>query len=368
MKRILLTTISIQFVFYTGIAQQAAQYTQYMVNPYLMNPALSSVEDMIDIKTGYRSQWVGFKQNYVDENQTSIVTSPTTVAPRTMYLSGHAPIGKPHMARHFVSEAQNWFGVGGKVVYDQTGPSTWGSYMVSGTYNMGIIKPKSSGVNKYGGLRMSAGMFIGFQQYSLDWDKLNFANDLGEPLRGANTGNVTQFMPDASLGIWLYNEKVFFGLSGDHIFGNKINYPITNDVRNQNGTLARHYFATGGINYSVNNQLTWSPSVLMKFTTNAPLSIDFNNKIVYEDNYFIGLSYRHLDAISVLVGAVLNDDYEFAYSYDFTTTDIRTFGNAAATHEITLGYRIQFKPIEINPVDHQSQHSGHYKGKKRRYR
>ena len=32
--------------------QQAAQFTQYMVNPYLMNPALSSVEDMIDIKAG----------------------------------------------------------------------------------------------------------------------------------------------------------------------------------------------------------------------------------------------------------------------------------------------------------------------------
>ena len=61
MKRILLIVFSVQFVFCTAIAQQAAQYTQYMVNPYLMNPALSSVEDMIDIKTGYRTQWVGFQ-------------------------------------------------------------------------------------------------------------------------------------------------------------------------------------------------------------------------------------------------------------------------------------------------------------------
>ena len=109
---------------------------------------------------------------------------------------------------------------------------------------------------------MSAGMFLGFQQYSLDWDKLMFADDLGEPLRGANTGNVTQFMPDASIGVWLYNEKVFFGLSGDHIFGNRINFPISNDQRDQNGTLARHYFATGGVNYSINEQFTWSPSVI----------------------------------------------------------------------------------------------------------
>ncbi len=368
MKRTLLIVFAILFVFGGTTAQQAAQYTQFMVNPYLMNPALSSVEDMIDIKTGYRSQWVGFKQTNLGDNTKNTVTSSDAIAPRTMYLTGHAPVGKPHMARHFVSEAQNWFGVGGKVVYDQTGPSSWGSYMVSGTYNMGIIKPKSSGVNKHGGLRMSTGMFLGFQQYSLDWDKLRFADDDGEPLRGGNSGNVTQLMPDASIGVWLYNEKVFFGLSGDHIFGNRINFPISNDKRNQNATLARHYFATGGVNYSINEQLVWSPSVLMKFTANAPLSIDLNNKFVYEDNYFVGISYRHLDALSVVAGLVFNDDYEFAYSYDFTTTDIRRYGNAAATHEITLGYRIQFKSIEINPEDHQPRHSGHYKGKKRRYR
>ena len=95
--------------------------------------------------------WVSNKTT-LSENSNGMITSSDAIAPRTMYLTGHAPVGKPHMARHFVSEAQNWFGVGGKVVYDQTGPSSWGSYMVSGTYNMGIIKPKSSGVNKYGGL------------------------------------------------------------------------------------------------------------------------------------------------------------------------------------------------------------------------
>ena len=95
------------------------------------------------------------------------------VAPKTYYVSGHTPIGKPHAVMHYVTEAKSWFGVGGKAVYDQTGPTSWGSYMVSGTYNMALIKPKGSGIYTKGGLRMSAGLFIGVQQYSLNWESVN---------------------------------------------------------------------------------------------------------------------------------------------------------------------------------------------------
>ncbi len=345
-------------------AQQSAQYTQYMVNPYLMNPALASVEDMVDIKTGYRAQWVGFNQNEVAADQATIVNTGQVVAPRTMYVSGHSPIGKPHAVMHYVTEAKSWFGAGGKVVYDKTGPTSWGSYMVSGTYNMALIKPKGSGIYTKGGLRMSAGFFVGFQQYSLNWDQLTFANDLGEPLRGSNSGTVNKFMPDATLGLWLYNEKLFFGLSGNHLFGNRISYNLVNDDRIEDGTLARHVFMTGGINQKLTEELVWTPSVLMKFTPGAPLSIDVNNKVTYNKSYWAGLTYRHLDALSIAVGAIITYNYEIAYSYDFTTTDIRTFGKAAATHEITLGYRIAPKPQSMNAEDHNWGHQGHYKKKK----
>lgn len=349
-------------------AQQSAQYTQYMVNPYLMNPALASADNRIDIKTGYRAQWVGFNQNEVAADQAGVNNTGQVVAPRTMYVSGHSPVGRPNSVMGYVTEATTWFGVGGKVMYDKTGPTSWGSYMVSGTYNMGIIKPKGSGKYTRGGLRMSVGAFVGVQQYSLDWNQLTFANDAGEPLRGANTGTVTEFMPDATLGLWIYNESFFIGLSGDHLFGNKIDIKSSLD-RDKTGALARHAFLTTGIHQKITDELDWSPSVLLKFTPSAPLSVDINNKITYNKSYWAGLSYRHLDALSIAVGAVITDNYEVAYSYDFTTSDVRTYGGAAATHEITLGYRILPTPKSMNAEDHNHGHTGkkkHKKGVRRR--
>ena len=64
---------SIQFLF----AQQRPQYTQYVLNNYIINPALSGIENYTDVKISSRDQWVGLNG-----------------APRTMYLTVHSPIGK----------------------------------------------------------------------------------------------------------------------------------------------------------------------------------------------------------------------------------------------------------------------------------
>src|SRR6476620_2323445 len=59
------------------MAQQRPHYTQYILNEYILNPALSGVEYYVDLKVSTRDQWVGL-----------------TGAPKTSYLSIHGPIGK----------------------------------------------------------------------------------------------------------------------------------------------------------------------------------------------------------------------------------------------------------------------------------
>ena len=53
------------------LAQQQAQYSQYMNNNYILNPGATGVEDYIDVKLSYRTQWTGLEG-----------------APKTYYLSG----------------------------------------------------------------------------------------------------------------------------------------------------------------------------------------------------------------------------------------------------------------------------------------
>src|SRR5215204_7024395 len=60
-----------------GHSQQRPHYTQYILNNYILNPALSGIENYTDVKISGRDQWAGLQG-----------------APRTMYLSIHAPLGK----------------------------------------------------------------------------------------------------------------------------------------------------------------------------------------------------------------------------------------------------------------------------------
>ena len=58
-------------------AQQKPEYTQYILNNYILNPALTGIENYTDVKISHRHQWVGLQD-----------------APVTTYLTIHKPIGK----------------------------------------------------------------------------------------------------------------------------------------------------------------------------------------------------------------------------------------------------------------------------------
>src|SRR3954471_12637357 len=58
-------------------AQQKPHYTQYILNQYILNPALTGIENYTDIKVSHRQQWAGIDG-----------------APVTTYLTAHTPLGK----------------------------------------------------------------------------------------------------------------------------------------------------------------------------------------------------------------------------------------------------------------------------------
>src|SRR5688572_1569518 len=61
----------------TCFAQQRPHYTQYILNQYILNPALTGIENYTDLKISTRDQWVGLQG-----------------APKTSYLTVHGPLGK----------------------------------------------------------------------------------------------------------------------------------------------------------------------------------------------------------------------------------------------------------------------------------
>ena len=60
-KLFLLVTSVLAFSEFTN-AQQRPHYTQYILNQYILNPALSGIENYTDVKVSHRVQWQGLSE------------------------------------------------------------------------------------------------------------------------------------------------------------------------------------------------------------------------------------------------------------------------------------------------------------------
>ena len=82
--------------------QQTEHYTQYQFNQFAFNPAVAGTKACIDIRTGYRFQWVGIDG-----------------APETGFVNAHGPL-------YFSKKRRNSFGpksgIGAMVSRDAFGP------------------------------------------------------------------------------------------------------------------------------------------------------------------------------------------------------------------------------------------------------
>jgi len=364
MKKILLG-LGVCLASSVGFSQQLFQTTQFMVNPYTLNPALAGSEDFLDIKAGYRKQWTGF-----EESDGYISDAGGSVSPTTTYLSAHSALGHSHEyyrdPRH---ERQNFHGVGGFVLSDKLAGISRTSGYLSYSFNMRLLAPRNGGGSMYGfngrdkkiGVRMVIGAHLGFIQQKIDASVLRDYTSLSnggvntDPLLGEYSPD---WAPDASLGTWIYSNYFYAGLAVRRVLGNDLDYNVestTGDDITSNFTLSRHYNVMGGYKFFMSETFLIEPSMIVKLEkslryTSADLNVLFTYDNTFTNNRsggrsggdvhaFTGITYRTGSALAFLVGGVFLDRYEVAYSFDLSTNRLRKFENG--THEITVGLRIQ---------------------------
>lgn len=297
-------------------AQQQGQFSQYMLNYYMINPAVSGTEDYIDIKAGYRLQWVGVEN-----------------APKNYYVSAHAPINKLHSShngKRANKKMLDHHSFGGMFNGQTAGPLTrtagYGSY----AYHL-PLDPKHF---------LSMGIMAGAVQYSL-----TPSFGVGQQADDPAITNFSVTRPDASIGLWFYSYDYFAGVSTAQIFDNKIN---TNVADGLNATLNRHIYFTGGYGISLDKFVKVIPSTLIKYS-NKVLQADINCKLKYQGKYWLGGSYRHNDAMVVMAGCLVARQVDLGVSYDITTSKLKSY--TGSTYEFVLGYRFSFNEGIINPSD-----------------
>lgn len=326
-----------------AISQQRPHYTQYILNQYIINPAISGIENYVDLKVSSRDQWVGLNG-----------------APKTSYLTVHAPIGKKDYrtsATSYEIPGQNprgkyyWenytaaephHGIGLSIINDRTGSFNRFSAVASYAYHLGL-SPTTN---------ISGGIAAGISRIGIDRSKHDF-DGYGDPVDPATgsaiSGEIRKIKPDISAGVYLYSRDYFIGLSAQQIVPQTLSF-TDNAVIPVTGKLIPHVFLTAGYRFLMTDDINVIPSIMLKYIKGSSTN-DFqpeaNVKMQYRDLVWIGASYRYQDSYAAMLGLNVSNKFNVGYAYDYTTSNLNSVSRG--THEFMLGFLIGNKYSEKCP-------------------
>ena len=321
--RHLLVIIGTTFSILSANAQNRPQFSLYNMNTFLINPAITGAEEFGDLRVGYRNQWQGLSG-----------------APETYYATFHTPIGTSVLKSRsraqgykldpFAKAATNrpatiaHHGIGGMVLSDNIGPFKHVQVSMSYAYHLSLTE----------NLALSAGASLGFVQNSIDYDQVVFENDQDQVI---GQGVERDKGLDGSVGLWLYSERFYLGISGMKKFSNgfEINSEqITSDQQ-------MYLLLSGGYKFTLSKDFSIMPNVLVKSVVDTPVSFDVGVIGSYRDRLWLGTAYRNDRSVLAMVRFGVSDLLDLGYSYDFATTDITSY--STGSHELVLGIKLQNK-------------------------
>ncbi|WP_153800190.1 PorP/SprF family type IX secretion system membrane protein [Foetidibacter luteolus] len=310
-------------------AQQRPHYTQYVLNNFIINPAVAGIEDYWDVKASHRHQWVGLEgapvTTYVTVQGPLRKSAGQRENATTIKSPGENPRGQAYWNDYTATDPHA--GIGFTVINDRAGPLN--RFAAYGTYSYHLpIAARTS---------LSAGISVGFQNMSLDNSKLDFGS--GNPVDPAvaSSGYLNKVRPDISAGLWLYSRDYFIGLAAQQIVPSRLTY-ADEMVKTTEGRLIPHMFLSAGYRFLLGEDFSFLPSTMIKYISSAPVSFDLNAKLQYQDFIWAGASYRNKDGYAAMVGVNVSSKFNFGYSYDITTSALNTISRG--THEILIGFLI----------------------------
>ncbi|MFD2514323.1 type IX secretion system membrane protein PorP/SprF [Pontibacter locisalis] len=316
------TLLSLVFITLSVRSQQLPQHTLYVQNNFLLNPAVAGIENYIDLRAGYRTQWVGMEgapTSFYASFHTSLNKNDRNTKRLSMRNNGSNPGSGANTNNRFYIKPHH--GLGAVAQVDKAGLLKTSSLSLSYAYHL----PLTSRINLAGGL------LAGIKQYRLNVDALDLVTP-NDPFEASDFSNMNK--ADLGVGLWLYSNSFFLGVSGMQLLRSNSNSAEGGPY----ATLQKHYFATSGIKIKASSELALTPSLMVKMAESGVVMVDGNAKLTYNDRFWTGISYRHNDAFAGAVGIYINHMLDVSYSYDVTTSAINTV--SANTHEVVIGLKL----------------------------
>jgi len=281
------------------MAQQDAQYTQYMYNTLAVNPAYAGSRGVLSINALHRSQWVGLDG-----------------APTTQTVNFNTPVSER-------------VGVGLSIVNDRIGNGTNQDTYFDAVVSYTIPTSQTG--------KLSFGLKAGGHSLNIDFNQLqnynNEANSIG-------LSNIDQkFSPNFGAGIYYHTDSFYAGLSVP-------NFLTTEHFDNSTATLAQErmnfYLITGYV-FNLNPDLKFKPAALVKAVSGAPLQVDLSANFMLNNKFTLGAAYRWDAAFSGLFGFQITDQFMLGLAYDKETTELGNTTFNDGSFEVLLRYEFRAK-------------------------
>lgn len=281
------------------VAQQEAQFTQYLDNMLYYNPAYAGSRDALAITSLSRAQWAGIEG-----------------APKTTTLSVHSPINLKGLA------------LGGSFIFDKIGPtsSTWVNADVS--YTIKLNRKKQS--------RLSFGVKAGANFLSNNYGGLTKEEAFDPTLNG---GLQNEIKPNIGAGVYYHSKHWFMGLSSPRLIESVA------EVGEIHFEDIRHYHLTFGGYFNYSRMLKIRPSLMLKAAQNAPLAIEASTYLIFYDNLWLGVNYRLKESIALIAQINLSPQFKVGYAFELSGNRLVKYN--FGSHELLLSYDLNTRAKNI---------------------
>jgi type IX secretion system PorP/SprF family membrane protein len=279
-------------------AQQDAIYSQYMFNPFAINPAYAGSRNSYSAVLLHRSQWVGMPG-----------------APSTQSFAIHAPAMKSGLA---------W---GVNLAHDQIGPTR--NIIAAGTAAY-ILKLKDS--------KLAFGLRGGIYNSIFDRSLLNFKEDGDQLDLGSKESAI---VPSFDFGMYYYKTKFYVGLSANHLTKHVFRYDDPQDSVTTTMALRRHFMANAGYVWELKRNFILKPSFMLKIVPGAPANLDINIAALLYKRVWVGIGVRNTSSVVLMTDINITDFMRIGYAYDANLNKLGGFNSGS--HEILLGFDFNLK-------------------------
>ena len=290
---------------------------QYLLNPFLTNPALAGTGYKAPLMISVRQQWLGIKG------------APSWQA--ATYNSMLNAKKQRFNPRGFVNKYENAFGnvgLGGGLFNVRYGAINQTGFHVDYAYHVYMGKG-----------RLSFGLAPMYQQYVIN--KAGFIPPDGntqDPLIDREGKEMMHFF-DVSAGVQYYSDLLFGGLSVVQLFNSKVSFgelsfPALGDY-SDNPWMARTVYLYGGMVPYRTKEIRLEPSVLLRYNGHTGFGFQVHMKMTINDNFQAGVLYRFRESAGLFAGITAGD---LIFRYQFEAPLGTAVQTRFTTHQILVGY------------------------------